>query len=158
MKPMLALHKLPLYNTGRLDDQEIKTAFSARQPMFERIVADLSAEKERSRAQHHLLVGQRGTGKTMLLSRIAAEIRTRPLVKTLIPLVFAEEQYAVDRLSKFWLNCLDSLADALDELGNGECSAKIDGTVNHQSTPRPSRRQSSIGLRTAKQGAATCSS
>ncbi len=135
MKPTLALHKLPLYNTGRLDDAEIIAAFSARQSVFDRIIADLAAEKDNSRAQHHLLVGQRGMGKTMLLARVAAEIRTGPLGERFVPLVFAEEQYAVDRLSKFWLNCLDSLADAQDRAGSAADAARIDAEV-HQISSR----------------------
>lgn len=129
MKPILALHKLPLYNAGRLGDDEIIAAFSARTATFKRIIDDISAEKENSRAQHHLIIGQRGMGKTMLLARLAAELRSAHLSETLIPLVFAEEQYAVDRLSKFWLNCLDSLADAQEHLGRDECAAKIDATI-----------------------------
>lgn len=137
MKPTLALHKLPLYNTGRLDDSDIIAAFAARQNLFDRIITDIGAEKEDSRAQHHLIVGQRGMGKTMLLSRIAAEIRTSLLGQQFIPLSFAEEQYAVDRLSKFWLNCLDSLADAQERAGNQADAARIDDIVKNLSTRLP---------------------
>jgi len=128
--PLLPIHQLSLYNTGRMSPEQIIAAFAARRQQFERIVGDLAAEKPKSRAQHHLIVGQRGMGKTMLLARIAAELRTDPeLSARFIPLVFAEEQYAVDRLSKFWLNCLDSLADAR-ELGNDTASVtEIDATV-----------------------------
>lgn len=139
-KPTLALHEISLYNTGRVSPEKIIAAFAARLDQFQRIVADLAAEKPRSRAQHHLIVGQRGMGKTMLLARIAAELRTdAALDAKFIPLVFAEEQYAVDRLSKFWLNCLDSLADAR-ELENGSAAvAEIDAEVERLSkiTARP---------------------
>jgi hypothetical protein len=137
MKPTLALHKLPLYNTGRLDDADIIAAFAARQGLFDRIITDIGAEKDDSRAQHHLIVGQRGMGKTMLLSRIAAEIRTSLLGQHFIPLSFAEEQYAVDRLSKFWLNCLDSLADAQERAGNQTDAARIDDIVKNLSARLP---------------------
>ena len=70
-------------------------------------------------------------GKTMLLARIAAELRTTPeLSARFIPLVFAEEQYAVDRLSKFWLNCLDSLADARELAKDTRSVHEIDDTVS----------------------------
>ena len=62
-------------------------------------------------------------GKTTLLLRLAAELRAEPLEQRFLPLVFSEEQYAVDRLSKFWMNCLDSLADALERTG-GEADAR----------------------------------
>ncbi len=128
--PILALHEISLYNTGRVAPEKIIAAFAARMQQFERIVADLAAEKPKSRAQHHLIVGQRGMGKTMLLARIAAELRTKAeLSERFIPLVFAEEQYAVDRLSKFWLNCLDSLADAREALKDTASVVEIDATV-----------------------------
>jgi tetratricopeptide (TPR) repeat protein len=128
--PVLALHEISLYNTGRISPEKIKAAFAARLQQFERIVADIGAEKPGSRAQHHLIVGQRGMGKTMILARIAAELRLEPdLAERFIPLVFAEEQYSVDRLSKFWLNCLDSLADAREAANDTRAVEEIDATV-----------------------------
>ena len=104
--PLVALHQLSLYNTGRMSLEQLIAAFAARRQQLDRIVADLAAEKPKSRAQHHLIIGQRGIGKAMLLARIAAELRAdSKLSERFIPLAFAEEQYAVDRLSKFWLNC-----------------------------------------------------
>lgn len=132
----VALHRLSLYNPSRLKDVEIVAAFAARRPLFERLIADISAEKPKSRAQHHLIVGQRGMGKTLLLARIAAELRSAPLKERFIPLVFAEEQYAVDRLSKFWLNCLDSLADEQDRDNAQEAVEQIDDIVQQLSNRR----------------------
>jgi len=110
--------------------EEVIAAFAVRRKQLDRIVSDLAAEKETSRAQHHLIVGQRGMGKTMILARIAAEMRTNAdLSARFIPLVFAEEQYAVDRLSKFWLNCLDSLADARELSNDYQAVDEIDRTV-----------------------------
>lgn len=116
MKTKLPLHRLPLFNTGRMEDADVIAVFSGREPNFQRILHDLAAETSHSRAQHHLIIGQRGMGKTMLLARLAAEIRTTDLASRFLPLVFAEEQYTVDRLSRFWLNCLESLADSLERL------------------------------------------
>jgi tetratricopeptide (TPR) repeat protein/DNA-binding MarR family transcriptional regulator len=140
--PLLSLHQLSLYNTGRMSPEQIIAAFQARRQQLERIVADLAAEKPKSRAQHHLIVGQRGMGKTMLLARIAAELRTdSKLAARFIPLVFAEEQYAVDRLSKFWLNCLDSLADAREMSSDTAGVDEIDATV---------KRLTAAGMRAAE--------
>ncbi len=98
----LSISQLSLYNPSRLTDEEIVASFAARQAVFDRIIADISTEKPRSRAQHHLIIGQRGMGKSTLLARIAAELRQQPALEAVyVPLVFAEEQYAVDRLSKF---------------------------------------------------------
>jgi tetratricopeptide (TPR) repeat protein len=126
----LSISQLSLYNPSRLSDEEIVASFAARQAVFDRILADIASEKPKSRAQHHLIVGQRGMGKSTLLARIAAELRTKPeLSAVYIPLVFAEEQYAVDRLSKFWLNCLDSLADACEKIGDTVAPKRIDDLV-----------------------------
>ncbi|MDR3633235.1 MAG: tetratricopeptide repeat protein [Isosphaeraceae bacterium] len=105
-------------------------AFVARLALYERILADVAAEKPNKRPQHHLIVGQRGMGKSLLLARLAAELRTSAkFSQGFVPLVFAEEQYAVDRLSKFWLNCLDSLADAAERGGDTAASDHIDVVV-----------------------------
>ena len=67
---------------------------------------------------------------TMLLQRIAVELFAEPLQQDFLPLTFPEEQYIeVDRLSKFWLNCLDAAADALERENNGAAVAEIDQTV-----------------------------
>jgi Flp pilus assembly protein TadD len=126
----IAVGSLTLYNPGRMNDYTIKTAFTARVDLLNRLIAELSAENSKSRAQHHLVVGKRGMGKSMLLARIAAEIRTNDhLSRRFVPLVFAEEQYSVDRLSKFWLNCLDALADTSERIGDDETGKRIDEIV-----------------------------
>ena len=131
----MSVSQLTLYNPARLKDAEIVAAFVARKPVFERVLGDIVAEKPDSRAQHHLIVGQRGMGKSMLLARLAAELRTdAELSKRFVPLVFAEEQYAVDRLSKFWLNCLDALTDAAERAGDIPSRNSIDALVDRKST------------------------
>src|SRR3984957_15573866 len=106
----ISVSQLTLYNPGRLNDAEIVNAFVARKAVFERVLADIAGERPNSRSQHHLVVGQRGMGKSMLLARLASELRTNlELSQHFVPLVFAEEQYTVDRLSKFWMSCLDAL-------------------------------------------------
>lgn len=135
--PTLALHEISLYNTGRMRPEQAVASYAARRPLLKRLLSEIDAEKPKSRAQHHLIVGQRGMGKTMLLARIAAELKLVPaFAERFIPLVFAEEQYAVDRLSKFWLNCLDSLADARETHGDTAAVAEIDAVV-HQLTASP---------------------
>lgn len=115
MTAIIPLTKIGFYNPGRLSDAEIEQSFIARVPFFEFIFKKIIAEKPNSIPQQHLVIGQRGMGKSSLLTRIAAELRKKPYKNTFIPLSFPEEQYNIDRLSKFWLNCLDALADALDK-------------------------------------------
>ncbi|MFM7922116.1 MAG: hypothetical protein ACKPJJ_17980, partial [Planctomycetaceae bacterium] len=68
----------------------------------------------------------------------AAALRTAPLRDRFIPLSFAEEQYTIDRLSQFWLNCLDSLADSCDREGRDDQAQKIDRLVSGIATSLPS--------------------
>jgi len=41
--PVLSLHQLSLYNTGRMSPEQVIAAFAARRQQFDRIVADLAA-------------------------------------------------------------------------------------------------------------------
>ena len=61
--------------------------------------------------QHILLVGPRGRGKTMLLARIGAELRTHDgLSDRLFPVRFMEESQEVFNLADFWLEALFHIA------------------------------------------------
>jgi tetratricopeptide (TPR) repeat protein len=114
----IPLTKIGFFNPGRLSDEEIEQFFITRIPFFEYLFEKIASERPKSIPQHYLVIGQRGMGKTSLLMRIAAELRKAPHNKKFVALSFPEEQYNVDRLSKFWLNCLDALADALDKENN----------------------------------------
>ena len=60
---------------------------------------------------HQLVIGPRGSGKTSLLRRVAAEIgRDDTLSASFFPIVFAEESYEVATAGEFWLECLSRLA------------------------------------------------
>ncbi len=106
--------QISFFNPGRLTDEEIALAFVARQALFRFIFDKIVAEQPDEIPQHLLIIGERGMGKSTLLHRLAVELRKAPHRETFIPLTFPEEQYNIDRLAKFWLNCLDALADALD--------------------------------------------
>jgi tetratricopeptide (TPR) repeat protein len=140
--PKLSLSQLTLHNPSRMKDAEIIATFAVRQRLLDHILADIAAEKPRSRALHHLIIGRRGMGKSTLLARIAAELRTDAYSCRFIPLVFAEEQYSVDRLSKFWLNCLDSLADAHERNGDKAAADAIDATIRSL-PPAPASQEES---------------
>ncbi len=117
-----------LYNPLRQDPQELERLFVARRPLFERLYSEIESHLPNSVPQHQLIIGQRGMGKTTMLARLALELRKKR--KDFLPLSFWEEQHIeVDRLSVFWLNCLDSLADALDEAGESSSAREIDKVV-----------------------------
>lgn len=126
-EPKRALRQF-LYNPLRQDPQELERLFVARRPLFERLYAEISSHQPNAVPQHQLIIGLRGMGKTTLLARLALELRKEQ--PGFLPLSFWEEQHIeVDRLSVFWLNCLDSLADALDVKGETEFARKLDGRI-----------------------------
>ena len=119
-------HQFSLYNPGQQDDESVKATFVARQSALESFVDEIAKEGFTGIPQHHLIVGLRGMGKTTMLQRIAIELRSEPYAQTYIPLVFAEEQYKLDRLARFWMSSLDSLADHLEQNQDHQKALEID--------------------------------
>ncbi len=130
-----------LYNPHLQSADDLVASFIDRQGLLRSITEELRGESP----QHHLLVGQRGMGKTTLLQRIAAEIgRDTTLHARWIALRFPEEQYNVGRLSELWLNCLDALADALEREGKVEEVTELEEFV--ASLPLDEDRRSTLAL------------
>ena len=98
------------YNPGFLTDDEIIESFCVRTAEFESIVESLR-ESSDSSSTHSLVIGPRGSGKTHLLLRVAAEVRRDPALPGIFPIVFPEESYEVTTCGEFWLECLGRLAD-----------------------------------------------
>ena len=99
------------YNPGFLTDDELVASFCVRTSEFQSIVEALRESTGASNV-HQLVIGPRGSGKTSLLLRVAAEVRRdKALSPRLFPVVFAEESYGVGSLGEFWLECLRRLAD-----------------------------------------------
>jgi hypothetical protein len=109
------------YNPDLQTKDELITGFVARQALLARLLEDLQG----AQPQHHLIIGQRGMGKTTLLRRLALEV-DRTLGDRWLALTFPEEQYNIGRLSDLWLNCLDALADALERAGQREDAVALD--------------------------------
>jgi tetratricopeptide (TPR) repeat protein len=119
-----------LYNTDQLEDRDFLAGFIARQEVVNKILARLGETKRRGLAQHRLIVGQRGMGKTSLLRRIALGVRDQPaLAAVLLPLSFREEQYNVHNLHVFWCNCLDALGDWFEATGGRDKAERLDRDV-----------------------------
>ena len=98
------------YNPGFLTDEELVASFCVRTTEFDLLVEALRECVGNSNA-HQLVIGPRGSGKTSLLLRVAAEIRGDPgLAAGFLPVVFAEESYEVATAGEFWLACLMHLA------------------------------------------------
>ena len=98
------------YNPGFLTDEELVASFCVRTAEFD-LLLDALRTCTGSSNPHQIVIGPRGSGKTSLLLRIAAEVRRdTALAAHCFPVVFAEESYEVATAGEFWLECLTHLA------------------------------------------------
>ena len=99
------------YNPGFLSDDNLVASFCVRTSEFDSMV-ELLRENGGGANRHQIVIGPRGSGKTILLLRVGAEIRRDAgLASRYFPVVFAEESYEVGSAGEFWLECLSRLAD-----------------------------------------------
>ena len=103
------------YNPGFLSDDEIVASFCVRNAEFASLLESLHASDGNANA-HSLVLGPRGSGKTHLLLRVAAEVRRDARLSGFYPIVFSEESYEVATVGEFWLECLNHLAEQASEI------------------------------------------
>ena len=95
-------------------DQAVIDQFVVRHHELSIAVDVLRSNIDVPSSQHALVVGPRGRGKTMLLARVAAEIRSdAALSRHLMAVQFMEENQEVFSLAEFWLETLFQLAGAV---------------------------------------------
>ena len=95
------------YNPGLVRDDELVRSFVVRIRDFEWILEIISSNTSLRANQHILIVGPRGSGKTTLVRRVAAELKSDPaLSRSWYPIVFSEETYAVSSPGEFWLEAV----------------------------------------------------
>ncbi len=109
------------YNPGFLTDEQIIESFCVRTNEFESIIESLRENAGNSNP-HTIVIGPRGSGKTHLLMRIAAEVRRNAELNAYFPIIFPEESYEVSTCGELWLECLYHLAQQAysDERNNLE--------------------------------------
>lgn len=96
-------------------DGEVIRQFVVRGRELDTVLEVLRGDLDAPSCQHALIVAPRGRGKTMLLQRVAAELRTdRELAERLLPVQFMEESYEVFDAASFWLDALFHLARQLE--------------------------------------------
>jgi TPR repeat protein len=92
-----------IYNPDLLTKQQLIGSFVVRLKKFKKIFEDIKSSEMTHPEQPLLVVGLRGMGKTTLLLRLSYEVEnTASLNKWLVPIVFNEEEYGINRLFKFW--------------------------------------------------------
>ncbi len=99
------------YNPGFLSFDELVATFCVRMAEFESLIETLRTCSGNANT-HQIVIGPRGSGKTSLLLRVAAEVlRDVDFSTHFFPIIFAEESYEVSTAGEFWLECLSRLAD-----------------------------------------------
>ena len=96
------------FNPGTLQsDEEVIRQFVVRNRELDIVLEVLGGNLDSPSCQHALVVGPRGQGKTMLLARLAAELRgDGELSRRLFPVRFMEDSQEIFNLADFWLDTL----------------------------------------------------
>ena len=101
------------FNPGlfRADDEDVIAQFAVRRHELDVVLETVRDNLDSPSCQHVLIVAPRGRGKTMLLARAAAELRTHAaLARRVLPVRFMEESLEILTLADFWLEALFHLA------------------------------------------------
>ena len=100
------------FNPGTFQsDEEVIAQFVVRNRELGVVLEVVRGNIDSPSCQHILVVAPRGRGKSMLLARVAAELRAdAALSETLLPVRFMEESQEVFNLADFWLETLFHLA------------------------------------------------
>ncbi len=105
------------YNPNEMAEDEFLKRFVVRQEVFDEIFEALQSADYSVPNQHHIVVGQRGQGKTTILRKISLEInKDKKLSKFLIPVQFTEEQYSMRGLCSLWERVAEHLEDNYEEM------------------------------------------
>lgn len=105
-------HVVRTFNPGMFQsDAEIIEQYVVRRHELDAVLEVLRGNVDSESCQHTLIAGPRGRGKTMLLARVAAELRTDAgLSARLLPIRFMEESHEIFNAADFWLDALFYLA------------------------------------------------
>jgi len=129
--------KTVIHNPAFLDDSELFDSFAARQADLDWVIKGIKGAP-RGDGRHLLIYGPRGAGKTMLVRRVAAELRRDPeLSEKWHPVVLPEEINHVGTPGEFWLEVLIQLAQ---ETHLGLLTEAIDQLMDEQDESALSRR------------------
>ena len=109
------------FNPGTLQaDEEVISQFVVRTHQLGTVLETLRDNVHSPSCQHALLVGPRGRGKSMLVARVTAELRTNDtLSESLLPVRFMEESQEIFNIADFWLETLYYLAREIETADPG---------------------------------------
>jgi tetratricopeptide (TPR) repeat protein len=147
MDNTVTLNSLHYFNAHTRSTQDVVNTFIARNNELKELEEGILSEAVKSIPQHYMIIGSRGMGKSTLLRRLEISLHGQRL-SAFIPILFPEEQYNIDRLSKFWLNSLDALADSLEAENQHQLAEELDGTISGLSDLRDESKLSETAYQT----------
>jgi len=103
------------YTPDEIDEQEFLASFVIRNHDFDDIFDDIKQTDYKVPSQHHIIIGQRGQGKTTLLRKVMLEVESDSnLSPFLLPIKFSEEQYQIRSLCRLWEEVADYLQNVYE--------------------------------------------
>ncbi|MEM9997941.1 MAG: tetratricopeptide repeat protein [Bacteroidota bacterium] len=118
------------YNPAFLSDEDLIDSFVIRKREFEAVM-EVVRENTGPTMQHVLIVGPRGSGKTTLVLRVAAEVRRdADLCKIWYPVTYGEESYSVTNAGEFWLEALFHIGEQTGEARWKETYEELSGEMD----------------------------
>ncbi len=91
------------YTPDEMNEEEFLARFSVRNEIVQTIFSDLKTSDYNVPNQNHLIIGQRGQGKTTLLRKLQLDVKNDAALSAfLLPVKFAEEQYQIRSLCRLW--------------------------------------------------------
>ncbi len=130
------METMQLFNPGNQSEKQIRENFSIRLKEFKSILKIIQDDQMDYPPQHFIILGVRGSGKTTLLLRVYYELKSDKKINTwLIPVIFNEEQYSVNKLFKLWEKIASELEHESENydglLGLMQAKDEIDGYEEH---------------------------
>ncbi len=108
------------YTPDEMSKEEFLSRFVIRTKVFKNIFNDIKNADFDINQQHHIIVGQRGQGKTSLLRRLKIQVEDdKYLSSFLFPIKFAEEQYRIRNLTSLWEEVADYLQSFYEDSFDG---------------------------------------
>ena len=130
--------QLRKFNPGlNQDDNNIKEQFVVRLPMLKALLEMIEDNFQRPINQHALYFGPRGRGKTMLMARISAELRTnKKFNKNWLPIRLMEESYyEIEDTAGFWIEILATLIQQLPNNYKENANKSLQSLTDNWSHP-----------------------
>ncbi|HEC44544.1 MAG TPA: ATP-binding protein [Bacteroides sp.] len=100
-----------IYQPYNKSEIELRNDFVIRHFEFQKLMNSIRADQNQGSAQHILIQGLRGMGKTTLLLRVYYEVIQKFRESGLVPVILTERQYGIRTLNELWTQIIWSLEE-----------------------------------------------